>query len=82
VHADGEDFTDAVREATNPQYELHALELGIGTNMGLLPRVDWTYNSQMNEGAGLVHLGVGEGITGAHMDFIVADGEHRFEQMS
>jgi hypothetical protein len=82
VRADGDDFTDAVREVTNPEYGLHTLELGIGTNMGLLPQVDWMYNSQMNEGAGIVHLGVGEGITGAHMDFIVADGGHRFERAS
>ncbi|MDL4775338.1 hypothetical protein [Actinomadura xylanilytica] len=79
VEAGGVDFTDALSEVTNPDYELHTLELGIGTNMSLLPRVDWTFNSQLNEGAGPVHLGFGEGITGAHMDFIVAECEHRFE---
>ncbi|MFC4534476.1 hypothetical protein [Sphaerisporangium dianthi] len=77
--ADGRDFTDAVKETTNPKYEGHVLELGIGTNMALLPHVDWRHNSQLNEGAGPVHLGFGEGITGAHMDFVVADGGHRFE---
>ncbi|MEV0386661.1 hypothetical protein [Nonomuraea sp. NPDC050643] len=79
VMASGEEYSDAVREVTNPDYELHTLELGIGTNMSLLPRVDWTYNSQLNEGAGPVHLGFGEGITGAHMDFVVARCEHRFD---
>ncbi|MFD0686453.1 hypothetical protein [Actinomadura fibrosa] len=78
AEAGGEDFTDALREVTNPDYGLHVLELGIGTNMDLLPRVDWTRNSQLNEGAGPVHLGFGEGITGAHVDFIVAESGHRF----
>jgi hypothetical protein len=27
---------------------------------------------------GLVHLGVGEGATGAHLDFVVAHSPHRF----
>jgi hypothetical protein len=79
VVAGGEDFTKAVREATNPDYELRALELGLGANLKLLPQVDWTYNSQMNEGAGAVHIGLGEGITGAHIDFVVAESAHRFE---
>lgn len=78
VRAAGRDFTDAVREVTNPQHGLQALELGIGTNQSVLPEVSWHVNSQLNEGAGPVHLGFGEGVSGAHMDFIVADGGHRF----
>lgn len=79
ITADGKDYTDAVRQVTNPDYDLHALELGIGTNLTLLPHVDWRFNSQLNEGAGCVHIGFGEGMTGAHMDFIVAQGSHHFE---
>jgi hypothetical protein len=79
ITAGGKDFTDAVRQATNPDYDLHALELGIGTNLALLPHIDWRLNSQLNEGAGCVHIGFGEGMTGAHMDFIVAEGSHHFE---
>jgi hypothetical protein len=78
VRAGGRDFTDAVREVTNPEHGLHAMELGIGTNLGVLPDVRWQFNSQLNEGAGPVHLGFGEGVTGAHMDFIVARSAHRF----
>lgn len=78
VTAGGRDFTDAVREATNPAHGLEALELGIGTNQSVLPHVSWEFNSQLNEGAGPVHLGFGEGASGAHMDFIVADGSHEF----
>jgi hypothetical protein len=79
VEAGGEDFTAAVLEATNPDYGLHTIELGIGTNLGVLPHVDWRMNSQLNEGAGTVHLGFGEGITGAHIDFVVAECAHSFD---
>lgn len=48
--------------------------------MNLLPLVDWELNSQLNEGAGTLHLGFGEGMTGAHMDFVVAECEHRFQE--
>ena len=78
VEAAGENYTEAVLEATNPAYGLHTIELGIGTNLGVLAHVDWRMNSQLNEGAGVVHLGFGEGITGAHMDFVVAECAHSF----
>lgn len=68
---DGEDRTAEIAEATNPRYDLHATELGLGTNPGIGPLVDWRFNSQINEGVGMIHLGFGEGITGAHMDFVV-----------
>jgi hypothetical protein len=78
ARAGGRDFTEAIRDATNPEYGLQALELGIGTNLSVLPEVQWQVNSQLNEGAGPFHLGFGEGVTGAHMDFIVAQSAHRF----
>jgi hypothetical protein len=80
VRAGGVDYTDAVVDVTNPGYEGHTLELGLGTNMNLLPQVDWELNSQLNEGAGTLHLGFGEGMTGAHMDFVVAECGHRFQE--
>lgn len=78
VSAGGTDFTERLREVTNPDHGLQALELGIGTNLAVLPEVDWRFNSQLNEGAGVMHIGFGEGITGAHMDFVVRDSDHRF----
>lgn len=77
LRADGEDYTEALREVTNPDYGLHALELGLGTNQHVLPHVDWAVNSQLNEGVGPVHIGFGDGMTGAHMDFVVADVAHQ-----
>jgi hypothetical protein len=78
ARAGGRDFTEAVREVTNPEHGLRALELGIGTNHSVLPAVSWEVNSQLNEGAGPFHLGFGEGVSGAHMDFIVAGSGHEF----
>jgi hypothetical protein len=78
VTADGRDFTGELLSATNPEHGLQALELGIGTNTGVLPEVDWRVNSQLNEGAGVMHIGFGDGITGAHMDFVVAECGHHF----
>jgi hypothetical protein len=40
--------------------------------------VDWRFNSQLNEGAGVMHIGFGEGITGAHMDFVIPESDHHF----
>lgn len=78
VVAGGEDFTDELLAVTSPEYGRNLLELGIGTNHDILPWVDWSVNSQLNEGAGPVHLGFGDGITGAHVDFLVRDCTHRF----
>jgi hypothetical protein len=78
VTAGGRDFTGELLSATNPGHGLQALELGIGTNLGVGPAVDWRVNSQLNEGAGVMHIGFGEGITGAHMDFVVAECDHHF----
>jgi hypothetical protein len=78
VTAGGRDFTGKLLSATNPDHGLQALEFGIGTNLGVLPEVDWRVNSQLNEGAGVMHIGFGDGITGAHMDFVVAECDHRF----
>jgi hypothetical protein len=78
VTAGGKDLTRELLSATNPDHGLQALEFGIGTNLGVLPEVDWRVNSQLNEGAGVMHIGFGDGITGAHMDFVVAEADHRF----
>jgi hypothetical protein len=67
----GKDVVRDLAEVTNPEYSLHTLELGLGSNPGIAPLVDWRRNSQLNEGVGQVHLGFGEGMTGAHMDFII-----------
>jgi hypothetical protein len=78
VSAGTENYTEALLAVTSPEYGRNLLELGIGTNHDILPWVDWSVNSQLNEGAGPLHLGFGDGITGAHVDFLVRDCTHRF----
>jgi hypothetical protein len=45
-------------------------ELAFGLNSNILSSVNWQYNSQINEGCFGIHLGVGDGKTGIHIDFI------------
>lgn len=69
--AGGRDRAQEISAATNPEYGLHMVELGLGSNAGIADGVDWRINSQLNEGIGTFHLGFGEGMTGAHMDFVI-----------
>jgi len=70
VTVGGKDRCAEVLQVTNSDYGLHAIELGLGSNLGIGSLVDWSFNSQMNEGSAPLHLGFGDGITGAHMDFV------------
>ena len=45
-------------------------ELAFGLNSSILGKTNWNYNSQINEGCFGMHLGIGDGKTGIHMDFI------------
>lgn len=50
-------------------------EVAIGT--GILPpdRVDWRLNCLINEGAAGIHIGIGNGLTGMHFDFIATEAQ-------
>ncbi|RIH83339.1 hypothetical protein [Calidithermus roseus] len=69
--ADGADFTDEIGELSNPQLELILVEMAVSNNPGLdVSNLDWSVNSVLNEGARGIHFAVGDGVTGAHIDFI------------
>jgi hypothetical protein len=70
-----EDIYETLRRLTNPEYDMHILEFAVGTNHFPSSKIDWSINSQMNEGAGGIHVGIGEGLTGAHIDFISLESE-------
>lgn len=71
VRAGNTDVTRELLELTNRQRELVLSEMAISTNVGLQPHlIDWNINSQLNEGAEGIHVGLGDGLTGAHIDFI------------
>ncbi len=68
---DGADLTNEIRELSNPQLELILVEMAISNNPGLdASKLDWGVNSVLNEGAQGIHFAVGDGVTGAHIDFI------------
>jgi len=60
---------------TNASYEWRLAELAFGTNVGIADSVDWSYNSQFNEGIGGMHIALGDGRTGFHIDFICPGGQ-------
>jgi len=71
------DLDDELRRVTNPEYAGLITELSFGTNQSVAHLVDWDVNSQMNEGADGIHVAWGEGVTGAHLDFVCPRGELR-----
>jgi len=69
--SDGTNLTDEIAELSNPQLELMLVEMAISNNPGLeASELDWSVNSVLNEGARGIHFAVGDGVTGAHIDFI------------
>jgi len=69
------DLDSLMRELTNPIYDGLLTELAFGTNTSINPHVDWSRNSQFNEGMGGVHIALGDGLSGVHFDFVCPDGE-------
>lgn len=63
-------WADGINALSGPEYRGAVTEVAIGT--GVLPadHVDWSLNCLLNESAAGIHLGVGNGLTGMHFDFI------------
>lgn len=71
VWAGGEDLAPLLGDLSNPNLDRVLCEMAFSTNTAMDPAIiDWTHNSQLNEGAAGVHVAIGEGVTGAHIDFI------------
>lgn len=71
VFASGKDIAEELEYLTNKRRERVLTEMAFSTNGGVLPQnVDWSKNSQLNEGAIGIHVALGDGLTGAHVDFI------------
>lgn len=66
------DVTKEVVAASGDAYDRNFLEFSLGTNKPAI-ELDWSQNSPMNEGVDGVHVAVGDGVLGAHVD-IVAPG--------
>jgi hypothetical protein len=63
-------WAEGIDAMSGPEYRGAITEVAFGTGVLPLDRVDWTLNCQINESAAGIHLGVGNGITGIHFDFI------------
>ena len=63
-------WAEAIDMLSGPQYGYALTEVAIGTGAVQSARVEWGLNSVLNEGATGVHIGVGNGLNGAHFDFI------------
>jgi hypothetical protein len=65
------DITEQLRHLSNEKLDLLLVEVAISNNPTLhAHELDWTINSVLNEGARGIHVAVGDGMTGAHIDFI------------
>lgn len=49
---------------------LRLTEFAIGVNDAIAPTIDYKINSQMNEGIRGVHVAIGDGSSGYHIDFL------------
>lgn len=66
-----ESIRNRLVKLTNERYDLMLLEVAFSGNSKLSPHnLDWRINSVVNEGARGMHIGIGDGITGAHIDLI------------
>ncbi|MEU6200471.1 hypothetical protein [Streptomyces sp. NPDC047061] len=66
-------FADGIHATSGPEYRGAVTEVAIGTGALSADRVNWSLNCLLNEGAAGVHLGVGNGLTGMHYDFVSTD---------
>lgn len=73
IHAfvGNQDIASELLRLSNPKLENLLVEVAISSNPSLDVReFDWTINSVMNEGAKGMHVAVGDGVTGAHIDLL------------
>jgi hypothetical protein len=66
---DGSDILDDLLACVGDDGD-KIVEFSFGTNSDIDGALDWSVNSQINEGASGVHIALGDGVTGAHVDFV------------
>lgn len=67
-NADGEHL-ELLEQAAGTR-RLSVTEFAIGVNRSIQPLINYAVNSQLNEGIEGVHLAIGDGSTGYHIDFL------------
>lgn len=69
--ADGHDVTVELLDLVDPELDDIAIEVAFSTNAFRRPtEIDWLRNSPLHEAAGGIHVGMGSGVTGAHIDLV------------
>jgi len=64
------DYCDLLSEATGPR-GLHLTECAFGVNASIADKIDYRFNSQLNEGIEGLHIAVGDGRHGYHIDMLM-----------
>ncbi|MDB6143577.1 MAG: hypothetical protein JWP80_2621 [Pseudomonas sp.] len=67
---DGQDYCAVLNEATGPR-GLQLTECAFGVNTSITDRIDYRVNSQLNEGIEGMHVAVGDGRSGYHIDLLM-----------
>jgi hypothetical protein len=71
--AGGRDIALELLRLSNPKLENMLIEVAVSNNPSLQKgELDWGVNTVMNEGVKGIHVAVGDGVTGAHIDLICA----------
>ncbi len=65
----GQEYTGLLARAAGDR-GLYLSEFAIGVNDTIGPNINYSHNSPMNEGVGGVHVGLGDGASGYHIDFL------------
>lgn len=68
---DGNDHIQDLITLAGPNHGPRITEFSIGLNRDRQPK-RWEVNSPLNEGAEGIHVGLGDGYTGVHLDFVAA----------
>ncbi len=65
----GEEYLALLDQAAG-QRGLYLSEFAIGVNDAIGPNINYSHNSPMNEGIKGVHVALGDGVNGYHIDFL------------
>ncbi|MFJ4138566.1 M29 family metallopeptidase [Pseudomonas fragi] len=66
------EYRELLKRAAGPR-SLKLTEFAVGVNSAIGPFIDYCINSQMNEGISGVHVALGDGSSGYHIDFLSPD---------
>ena len=70
---DDKDCTVLLEQLVGEKHGLNVTELAFGLNRKMRKSVNWLINSPINEGARGIHIGLGDGVSGMHIDLISCD---------